>query len=99
MKLKYNPEMIREAAKEYLYLMTVEDAILPGGPGYDSEKTERELNRFIKWLGAKKYVGGGRGWSDIKKSFIGKRREDPKKLQLKAKKMVEESLKTDKIIL
>ena len=84
---KYTLNEIRDFVDEYFYLRCNEEILRDEEYGDPTEHGQIELNQFLKWLGAKKPIGDKLGWSNVKKSCIGKRKEDPKEVKKKAKKL------------
>jgi len=68
---KIFPEQVRGRVDEFLKLIVAYDGMVRDD--FDMEEVEKGLNMFLKWLGAKKYVGDGLGWDAITKRWVGKR--------------------------
>lgn len=83
--MKLIVDQVRELVGEYLYLRQYCDIAIDDN--VDFEQGQIELNMFLKWLGAKKPVGNKLGWTNIRKSCVGKRKTDQKTLENKAKKL------------
>jgi len=83
--MKLTADQIRDLVDEYLYLRKYCD--IATDDSTNIEEGEKELNMFLRWLGAKKPVGSKCGWTTLRKNCIGKRKMNPEILKDTAKKL------------
>lgn len=85
---KYTVDEIRDLIEEYFYLRCNEEIARDEDYGDPDEAGQIEFNMFLKWLGAKKFIGEKLGWSNLRKNCIGKRRENQKEVKRKSKELM-----------
>lgn len=86
---KYTLSEIRDFVEEYFFLRCNNGGIVRDEEyGDPDECGQIELNQFLRWLGVKRPIGDKLGWDNIKKSCIGKRKENQKEVRKKAKEII-----------